>query len=218
MHVRKKTKKLTWEISLWSSGETHLDKYLVKATKYFCCLMFAWPQASSFWNKDLVQPGLLMKESSRIISVIVALKYGPSKTQKSDWGNRMLLEPKIWIFLALILGLNSQQRVWNHAFLLTCPRPQGGFVGAALCCGWFSSATGTGILVRVEQTRNLSKIFTKNCSRRLGSQRSPWDRTVSTQQRQQERQLGKSTSVNVHKWTSHTHTVIAPKLYIMCLK
>lgn len=50
-----------------------------------------------------------MKESSRRISVIVSLKYGPSKTQKSDWGNRMLCRNQSFEFSWLELSATGMK-------------------------------------------------------------------------------------------------------------
>lgn len=113
-----------------------------------------------------------------------------------EWPQKQdaLLEP-----ILNFLGLNSKQQVWNLP--LTCLMPQDGYVGVAtcsvcvfVCVGGGSSAAGRWPLVRVDQIR--AKYGRKTWSRRLGTQRSLSNRTVSTQQRQQERQFGMSTSMN----------------------
>lgn len=121
------------------------------------------------------------------------------------------------------LGLNSQQLVWNHAFLLTYPKPLGDFVLAALCCGGVLPLLGKGHWSGLNKHEIWAKYSRKTVPEDLDTkdhrETGLWARSKDNRRDNLENpRVWMSTSVCVHKWTSHTHTVIAPKLYIMCLK
>lgn len=124
---------------------------------------------------------------------------------------------KFWIFLAWILSnryetMLSCWAIQSHRETLCWQHyAVGGFL-PLLGQGHWSGLNKYGIWANYSR-----KTVPKDLDPKDHRETGLWARSKDNRRDNLEK-VWMSTSVRVHKRTSHTHTVIAPKLYIMCLK